>query len=553
MLAAEYQVNREVLLLGCESVGKTTFFRQLTGEENAVSSYVKGSTVEMLSAAVRGTDLVLVDAPGLRVEGDAYSMQLTLEQAKQAERMVLFVSSASLKQELILLADLLPLKQRKAVLVVTHTDRYMPSEEDRSYVENLLGISVLWKDTRQIKEEQEELLRLMDNAKTWKVPESVLSFLPEAKKKPPSMLRAFSIPMVGKLLALLFCLALFAVPVFIAYVLADWLQPLVDAYMLDPLTVALSELPPLLLAVLVGDYGLMTLGSYSFIWAFPVIVLVTIATVITEESGLQEHVTYALDGWLRKIGLTGRDLVPVLTGFGCNVVAVLQSRSCSVCSRGACVSLLSFGSACSYQIGATLSLFGAAGKPMLFLPYLFLLFAVGAIHTRMWNKQAVPQLERTAPLPYLQKPDMVNTAAQIKRVIRQFIMQAMPIFLLICLAASLLQFTPVFQWLGTVLSPLLQILQLPQGTVEGLVFSFIRKDGLLVLNQDGGALIGSLSAAQIFILVYLASTLSPCMVTLYTIAREFSIKHASSIFAKQAFTSIVSTVIIAAALYTFFE
>lgn len=550
MLAAN-QKSQEIILLGCESVGKTTFFRQLTGKENAVSSYVKGSTVEIISASVQGTNLVLVDAPGLRVEGDAYSMQLTLEHANQASSMILFVSSASLKQELNMLENLLPLRGRKTVLIVTHTDRYMPAQEERRYIENLLHIPVFWKDTRQAMGQQ-ELLQAMETAEVWRVPKSVLSFLPEAKNPPPSLLYPFTIPVVGKLLALMFCLAIFAVPVFTAYFLASWLQPLAESYILNPLTEALSNLPVLLSVLLVGDYGLLTLGSYSFIWAFPVIALVAVATVLTEESGMQEHITHALDGWLRKIGLTGRDLVPVLTGFGCNVVAVLQSRSCSVCSRGACVSLISFGSACSYQIGATLSLFGAAGKPILFLPYLVILFIVGAIHTRIWNKQAAPQLERKAPLPYVQKPDMASTAARIKGVVRQFVLQAMPIFLLICIAASLLQFTPLFQWLTVMLQPFLQVLHLPSDTVEGIVFSFIRKDGLLVLNQNGGVLIGSLSTAQIFLLVYLASTLSSCVVTLYTIAHEFSVKHASSLFAKQALTSVASTVALAVILYTIF-
>ena len=42
--------------------------------------------------------------------------------------------------------------------------------------------------------------------------------------------------------------------------------------------------------------------------------------------------TAALDPALRHIGLSGRDLVPVLSGFGCNVVATFQSRACSALS-----------------------------------------------------------------------------------------------------------------------------------------------------------------------------------------------------------------------------
>ncbi|MDQ3247741.1 MAG: ferrous iron transporter B, partial [Chloroflexota bacterium] len=107
---------------------------------------------------------------------------------------------------------------------------------------------------------------------------------------------------------------------------------------------------------------------------------------ICDETGIKDRITAALDAPLRRIGLNGRDLVPVLSGFGCNVVAVFQSRACSRCTRQSCVSLIAFGSACSYQIGASLSLFGSAQAPWLFLPYLLLLFVVGAIHTRLWHR-----------------------------------------------------------------------------------------------------------------------------------------------------------------------
>lgn len=121
-----------------------------------------------------------------------------------------------------------------------------------------------------------------------------------------------------------------------------------------------------------------------------------------------------------KIGLTGRDLIPVITGFGCNVIAVMQSRSCSSCTRSNCISMISFASACSYQIGASLSLFGSAGQPLLFLPYIFVLFIVGAIHTRVWEKSSLP-LNTVSSLPYLQPVTWRGTVFRLKGILKQFI------------------------------------------------------------------------------------------------------------------------------------
>ncbi|MBO0994425.1 ferrous iron transporter B [Bacillus sp. SD088] len=303
---------------------------------------------------------------------------------------------------------------------------------------------------------------------------------------------------------------------------------------------------------MVGDYGLITLGSYSFLWAFPVVLLISIMTSLTEETGIQEHITSALDPWLRKIGLTGRDLLPVITGFGCNVVAVFQSRSCSACTRTSCVSLIAFGSACSYQIGATLSIFNAAHAPILFIPYLLTLFIVGAFHTRIWNRNAANNLTRIAPLPYIQKINWQAFYWKVAGSIKKFLLQAMPIFLIICLVASVLQAIDVITMFGWLAMPLLSLFSLPAEAASGLIFSFIRKDGLLVLNEGQGSLLMNMSISQIFILVYLASTLSACLVTLFTIGKELGWKTALSIGGKQMLTSVISAALLAAGLYFLF-
>lgn len=341
----------------------------------------------------------------------------------------------------------------------------------------------------------------------------------------------------------------FALPVYLAYGLSGGLQPLADAALIEPLSRALASAPPALQTLLVGGYGLVSLGLYSFIWAFPVVALIGLAMALTEESGLKDRMTAALDPALRHIGLSGRDLVPVLSGFGCNVVATFQSRACSACTRRACVSLIAFGSACSYQIGATLSVFGAAGRMGLFAPYLLLLFLVGAAHTRLWHG-ALPA-EAAAPLPgkaYLQWPSWRGVAWRLRAVVAQFLKQAMPVFLLICAVASLLDGLGALQALASLLRAPMAALGLPADAATGVVFSILRKDGLLALNQGQGALLARLDAAQMFVLVWLASTCSACLVTLWTVGRELGARHAWGLAGRQAVTSLVSAWLLAQAL-----
>ncbi|MEM7537486.1 MAG: nucleoside recognition domain-containing protein [Chloroflexota bacterium] len=342
---------------------------------------------------------------------------------------------------------------------------------------------------------------------------------------------------------------LFGLPVYLAYLFADWFQPIGDTYAITPLATwlaPLNEISPLLHTLLVGDYGVITLGWYSFLWAFPVVLLIGISVAITDEIGLKARITAALDPWLRRIGLHGRDLIPILTGFGCNVVAVHESRACDVCTRKACVSLIAFGSACSYQIGASLSLFNSAQHPWLFAPYLFVLFITGAIYTRLWHKPLLPDttLPDTHHTP-LKKPTVHGIWRRLRDVLTQFLTEAMPIFLIVCVIGSVLAYSGILAQLAMWVAPTLRLFGLPGEVAPGIIFSIVRKDGLLALNQGEGALLATLTAGQVLVLVYLASTLTACLFTLWSIRNELGWRYAGMLAGRQAVTSLVSTLLLA--------
>ena len=100
---------------------------------------------------------------------------------------------------------------------------------------------------------------------------------------------------------------------------------------------------------------------FLLLYALPTVVVFTVLIEIYKSTGLIDRLSYALHPWLKPFGLGGRDLVRVVMGFGCNVPAVVATRSALSCSRCTCVSAISFGSACSYQLPATLAVFAASG------------------------------------------------------------------------------------------------------------------------------------------------------------------------------------------------
>ncbi|MEM7342804.1 MAG: nucleoside recognition domain-containing protein [Chloroflexota bacterium] len=550
-------IEKNIVLIGLESVGKSALFRALTGEVTGDETNYRGSTVMVRTAALLDHSGQLIDTPGIRLNEDTVATQLALQQLSQTDTVMLVARGTHAKAEIeTLLADIKPdLGQRKTVLVITFKDR--ASAELRQLVNDYrrqLGIPVVLVNARSLKPAQRDgLLQAIDQAGPL-VSGQPISFLPDVPLVEPQR-TLFEHPRLGPWLSLGALLLLFALPVYLAYIFADWLQPIADAWAINPLVEALApvaNISPLLFALLAGDYGLVTLGWYSFLWAFPVVLLMGVSVAITEEMGLKDRITTALDPWLRRIGLNGRDLIPVLTGFGCNVVAVYESRGCSTCTRKACISLIAFGSACSYQIGASLSIFSSAQRPWLFVPYLLLLFGVGAIYTRLWHRS----LPASATIPltdraFLQAPSWRSVGWRVRAVLKKFLLEAMPIFFLICGAGALLAYTGFLDQLAAWVSPSLALFGLPGDVAPGIIFSIVRKDGLLLLNQGEGALLAALSAGQVLVLVYLASTLTACMVTLWSIGRELGWRYAGLVAGRQGLTAIVSTVVLVTVL-TFF-
>jgi Fe2+ transport system protein B len=536
-----------VVLTGLESAGKSALFRGITGHATGDESNFRGSTVVCRRCHVADCGCEVVDTPGIRVNDDAQTTRTALAAMQEADVVLLVARGTHAVSEVETLLRELDLTQKKSALAITFRDKAPAQIESLAQIyRERLGIPVVVVNARELDAggRGRVLAAIQGAAQVNAMPSEQPSGLPHTAVQPQTTL--FEHPLAGPWLALLSMGLMFALPVYAAYVFAGWAQPLVDELAITPLKVFAQSWPQLAQVMLTGSYGAITLGWYSFLWAFPVVLLISVSVALAEETGLKDRISAALDPWLRRIGLSGRDLIPVLTGFGCNVVAVFQSRSCSSCTRKSCVSLISFGSACSYQIGASLSLFGATGYPWLFFPYLAALFVIGALHTRLWHgslskEAALPLHERS----FLQKPSLRAVWWRVKAALGQFLKQAMPIFIVICLAAALLEHFGVIARITAGVAPLLGLFHLPGEAAPGILFSILRKDGLLTLNSGDGALLSTLSAGQLFVLVWLASTFTACLVTLWTVRKELGWSHAALLAGRQALTSLASAWLIA--------
>ncbi|MBW7651939.1 nucleoside recognition domain-containing protein [Anoxybacillus sp. ST4] len=536
--------RKRLLLIGLESVGKTTLFSRWTSFGVGEEINVRGSTYLLRThPLVHDSGWEIVDTPGVRL-GDELGAHMLKKEIEKANHVMLVIRGTHFQAELKQLLQLVEVERSNVSIAVTFVDKMSGIAKQRlKEIQEKEGLPLILTNGR--KENTHTFPSLFYTQRlTLKQIKDLLS-LSLPSHEPISLL--FERPFVGPVLSCMTLLSTFMLPIYFAYLVGGWGEKWVDKSLLF-VKEWLQYAPQWLETLLIGDYGLLSLGMYSFVWAFPVVIFLTFVTAIIDDTGIKDRIVDSLHTYLRKIGLHGEDLIPVFTGFGCNVVAVQQSRLCHACTRKSCISLISFASACSYQLGATISVFHVAQKPYLFFPYIVVLFVVGAIHTRIWNG-VVTTPHHYVRRTFLQWPTWTSVLYQVKRNVVQFVTQAMPVFLFICLVATIINMFGWMNVLGQLFTSFAHIFHLPKEVAPTIFFSIIRKDAILLLNEGNGALLSTLTTTQLFLSVYMASTLTVCAVTFWTIAKELELKAAIRLTTRQFITAISSSFLISLLLY----
>lgn len=536
--------GKSLVLVGMESVGKSALFNRMTSSERSEETNFRGSTVLCHIGEAFDRSFLLIDTPGIRVDADTETTRLAISACTSADTLLLVTRASYAREEVATLLEIPEISSQKMVILLTFSDREPKSEEEAKAISKFLGVDVIALNARYPK--PETLLFLREAVKSAVPPKKNRQLTRLAKIENEAHTRSLKGNTFSIRLALLaVTLAIFALPVYGAFLFSGDMEGRFVLPLIDFAKTQLSHsLSGFWFDVILGQYGLLSLGVLSFLWAFPIVLLLGVSLAITDETGLKERITSGLDPWLRRFGLQGRDLLPVLSGFGCNVVAVYQTRACSRCNRTNCLSLITFGSACSYQIGSSLSVFSSYGRPGLFFPYLATVFGIGLLHSAIWSRKDRRVLQVVAHPTHLQLPSWRGIRYRLKSTITQFLFQAMPIFLAICAVGAMLSHFGILSKMASSVSPLLYFLRLPESVGSAVVFSILRKDGLLILNEGGGEVLRALTASQVFVTVYLSSTLTACLVTLFAIRRELGTKTSLSIAGKQLLTSITSAFVI---------
>ena len=532
--------HRTTVLVGKESTGKSELVAALTGK-SPTSSNIQGSTLAC-EIYQTGTD-TFIDTPGILFRSDTATTRVALTQLQAHETILLVVKATHVDDDL---ADLLPLVAGKqGLIVVTFWDKVLSSD----FTQQIVG---RWEQTSQVRFIPVDA-RHLSQSQRQQILEALQTSVPFPQQwhpipagwriePAPTWLEH---PRWGGLLAILLLLWPAVMSVWVANGVSGILDPLIQTG-LAPLVNFLSQASSLLEAILIGRYGLVTMGPLLFVWAVPTVIVYALFLGAYKASGLVERMTVALHPLLRPFGLSGRDLVRVIMGFGCNVPATIGTRACSSCSRQTCMSAIAFGSACSYQFGATLGVFSAANLPSLVVPYLGYLTLTTLIYTRLIAPKAARSPHNRLTIErrtFLETPRWSAICRETQGTFSQFFTNAIPIFLAIAIVASVLDWFGLITALAGWINPLMGLFGLPPEAALPVILASIRKDGLLLFAESDTLAV--LTPLQILTGVYLAGVLLPCLVTALTIAREQSVRFAVGLMVRQAIAAIVFSMLLA--------
>ncbi len=297
---------------------------------------------------------------------------------------------------------------------------------------------------------------------------------------------------------------------------------------------------------LIIDGVFQGLGSVlSFI---PIIVVLFFFLSIMEDSGYIARVAFFMDKLLRKIGLSGRSIVPMLIGFGCTVPAVMATRILpSERDRRMTILLTPFMS-CSAKLpiyGFFVNVFFVNHKGLIMSGLYFLGIIVGILAALIYNRtmfkgDAVPFVME---LPNYRMPSASNVIRLLWEKAKDFLQRAFSVILIATIVVWFLQNfdthlgltdnaeTSILAKISGLLVPFFKPLGLGDWRiVTSLITGFMAKESVvstmeILFNPVGGvnALVTPLSAAAllVFSLLY-----SPCVAAIAAIKRELGVKWA---------------------------
>lgn len=297
-------------------------------------------------------------------------------------------------------------------------------------------------------------------------------------------------------------------------------------------------------------------GVGSVLVFLPNIALLFIGIAVLEDIGYLSRVAYLLDRILSKVGLSGKSIIPMILGFGCNVPAVMATRVIEDDKARLITAMISPFMSCSARLPVYI-LFAGIFFPMHMGLVILILYLTGVAVAILYSYLFRKLVFRGSSLPFVIElppyliPDVKNVLLKSWVRIKEFIYRAGTIIVLASIVIWLLSvFGPTgylgytsleepqlleeswIVYLGKVFEPLVKPLGWDWRTAVALLTGFIAKEvvvSTLAVLYGGEAvfkanLLNAFSPASAFAYIIFVLLYVPCIATMAVLRSEFGNK-----------------------------
>jgi ferrous iron transport protein B len=279
----------------------------------------------------------------------------------------------------------------------------------------------------------------------------------------------------------------------------------------------------------IGEYGVITLGiRYAVAIILPIVATFFLFFSVLEDSGYFPRLALLVDRLFKKIGLTGRAVIPMVLGFGCDTMATMVTRTLeTVRERIIATLLLALAIPCSAQLGVILSLLSKApGALAVWSVCMLLVFlAVGFLAAQVMPGEA-PMFYME--LPPMRLPQLSNILTKTYTRMQWYFMEILPLFILASVLLWLGKITHFFEKMVDWMTPAMAAMGLPRESAIAFIFGFFRRDygaaGLYDLQEKGLLNPRQLTVAAVTLTIFI-----PCVAQFLIMKKERGLKVALAI------------------------
>ncbi|MDO8302009.1 MAG: ferrous iron transporter B [Sedimentisphaerales bacterium] len=281
----------------------------------------------------------------------------------------------------------------------------------------------------------------------------------------------------------------------------------------------------------VGEYGMITLGiRYAVALILPIVTTFFIVFAIIEDSGYLPRLALLIDRLFKKIGLTGRAVIPMVLGLGCDTMATMVTRTLPTKrERIIATILLALAVPCSAQLGVILALLsGNAAALWIWAIIVVLVFLlIGFLSSKILPGDA-PSFYME--IPPLRLPKISNVFIKTYTRVKWYFIEIMPMFIFASFLIWLGLLTGAFGVLTKILEYPVHWAGLPDTAAVSFLFGFFRRDygaGGLYDMQKAGLLNGN----QLVIACVTLTLFLPCIAQFLMNVKERGLKTGVAISA----------------------